>query len=71
MEDDLLTANQLANRLGVQPDTVKQWLRAGLIPAARLTPKVIRYNLSDVVESLKERQAKHGRAIGKKGCQCE
>ena len=45
MDHDLLTAEQLAERLGVKPRTVKEWLRAGLIPAARLTPKVIRYDL--------------------------
>ena len=62
MQNDLLTAEQLANRLGVKPRTVKQWHQTGLIPATRLTPKVIRYNLDDVVASLQERQtAKGGR----------
>ena len=56
MENDLLTAEQLADRLGVQPRTVSHWLRAGLIPAKRLTPKVIRYSLDDVVASLQARQ---------------
>jgi excisionase family DNA binding protein len=56
MDNDLLTAEQLADRLGVKPCTVRQWLRAGRIPAKRLTPKVIRYSLDDVVASLQERQ---------------
>jgi excisionase family DNA binding protein len=49
MEHDLLTAEQLAERLGVKSRTVKEWLRAGIIPATRLTPKVIRYDLEQVV----------------------
>ena len=57
MENDLLTAEQLADRLGVKPRTVKQWSQDGLIPAKRLTPKVIRYSLDDVIASLQERQA--------------
>lgn len=60
MRNDLLTGEQLAERLGVKPRTVKQWLHAGFIPAIRLTPKVIRYNLDNVVEALQERQASQG-----------
>ena len=60
MNDDLLTAEQLAKKLGVKPETVKKWHRAGLIPASRLTPKVIRYNLAVVVNTLKKRQQLRG-----------
>ena len=60
MDNDLLTAEQLAERLGVKPRTVKVWLRAGLIPATRLTPKVIRYDLEQVVTVLKQRQEATG-----------
>ena len=60
MSDDLLTAEQLAKRLGISPRTVKGWLQAGHIPATRLTPKVIRYELDDVVAALKERQEAKG-----------
>ena len=56
MDDNLLTAEQLGERLGVKPRTVKDWTRAGLIPATRLTPKVIRYDLEQVVSVLKQRQ---------------
>ena len=60
MENDLLTAEQLADRLAVKPRTIREWFRAGLIPATRLSPKVIRYNLDDVVKALKERQEAQG-----------
>ncbi len=52
MRDDLLTSEQLAERLGVKPSTVRAWFRAGRIPAARLTRKVIRYDLPTVVAAL-------------------
>ena len=60
MENDLLTAEQLADRLTVKPRTVREWFRAGLIPATRLSPKVIRYSLDDVVASLEEHQGAKG-----------
>ena len=60
MENELLTAEQLADRLAVKPRTIREWFRAGLIPATRLSPKVIRYNLDDVVTALKERQEAQG-----------
>ena len=66
MEQDLMTADQLAQRLGVKPSTVKSWLRAGLIPASRLTSKVIRYDMKEVVTALEERELarKEGRDEG-------
>jgi len=60
MNHDLLTAEQLAKRLGVRPRTVNEWLRAGLIPATRLTPKVIRYDLEQVVTALEQREKATG-----------
>ena len=60
MENDLLTAEQLADRLAVKSGTVRQWFRAGLIPATRLSPKVIRYSLDDVVTALEEHQRAKG-----------
>ena len=65
MQNDLLNAEQLARQLGVKPRTVMQWLRDGLIPAKRLTPKVIRYNLNEVVAALQEREAVKGGEHGK------
>lgn len=52
MSDDLLTADELAERLKVQPRTIREWTREGKIPARRLSHKVIRYRLSDVVAAL-------------------
>ena len=53
----LLTAEELAERLRVRPNTVKAWARDGRIPAIRLSPKIIRFDLDEVVEALRRRTA--------------
>ena len=49
---DLLTADEMAQRLRVRPATVKTWARSGRIPTVRLSPKVIRYDAEAVVAAL-------------------
>ncbi|MGZ0174479.1 MAG: helix-turn-helix domain-containing protein [Planctomycetales bacterium] len=49
---ELLTADELADRLKVRPGTVRFWSRQGRIPAIRLTPKVVRFDLDAVVSAL-------------------
>lgn len=57
---ELFTAEELANRLRVRPDTVRNWARRGLIPAVRLSPKVIRFDLAAVVEATTRPQSADG-----------
>ena len=52
MSEDLLTAEELAERLKVKPATIRQWSRSGRIPSRRLSHKIIRYCLADVVAAL-------------------
>jgi len=52
--DDFLTAKELAARLKVKPSTVREWMRQGVIPAIKLTPKVVRFDLDQVVEFMRE-----------------
>lgn len=49
---DLMTAGELAERLRVTPETVRSWARCGRIPAVRLSPKVIRFDLHAVLTAL-------------------
>ena len=49
---ELLTAEELAQKLKVQPTTVQEWARSGRIPSLRLSPKVVRFQLTAVIESL-------------------
>lgn len=52
MTGELITADELANRLRIRPGTVRSWTREGKIPAVRLSAKVIRYDLGAVLELL-------------------
>ena len=53
---ELLTAEEVADRIRVRPDTVRIWARRGIIPAVKLSAKVIRFNLGDVLASLEDKK---------------
>ena len=57
---DLLTSAELAERLGVKPGTILGWHRLGRIPARRLSHKVLRFSLPDVVAALEARARRKG-----------
>jgi excisionase family DNA binding protein len=59
-QEDCLTATELAERLRVKPSTVLDWQRSGRIPSIRITPKVLRFNLADVMAALRRLQASEG-----------
>jgi excisionase family DNA binding protein len=52
---DLVTTGELARRLGVTPPTIRKWTRLGLIPVLRISPKVMRFDPTDVTRVLRER----------------
>ena len=49
----LLTPEELANRLKVRPSTIRQWGREGLIPVVKIGAKILRFDLADVLDTLK------------------
>jgi hypothetical protein len=53
---ELLTAEELGERLRVRPDTVRAWSRRGLIPRLELSYKVIRYDPVAVIAALTDRK---------------
>ena len=55
---ELLTTRELAKRLRVSPETIREWARRGCIPTLRLSPKVIRYNAEAVLAALSTTRAK-------------
>jgi excisionase family DNA binding protein len=57
---ELLTADELANRLKVRPTTVKEWARAGWLPAVRVSPKVVRFDPAEVDRAIRERADRKG-----------
>lgn len=67
-DEELLTAEQLGEKLKVPLLTIEKWRRAGQIPILWLGHRTLRYRLSDVVTALqqvanspqvRERRAKH------------
>lgn len=57
MSGELLTARQVADRLGVTAETVLRWTRAGDLPAIRLPGTVrgrLRYRPDDVAAWIDE-----------------
>lgn len=63
-ETERLTARELAKRLCVSPETVRELGRRGQIPALRLSPKVTRYNADAALAALSAKSAKgvpHGK----------
>jgi predicted site-specific integrase-resolvase len=56
-----LKKGELAPLLGVSIKTVDEWRRAGLIPAIRVSRKVLRFNLDHVIEALSRTTKECGR----------
>ncbi len=52
---EFLTAAELAGRLRVQLETIRRWTRSSIIPAIRVTGKIVRYDPVDVERALRER----------------
>jgi excisionase family DNA binding protein len=50
--DDLLNAVEVAQRLGVRPQSVLRWYRQGRIPGRKLGHKILRFGLDDVLAAL-------------------
>lgn len=48
MEDNLLTPEQVAERLAVSPKTVKDWLRSGKLKGVKLGGKIWRVTPEDL-----------------------
>lgn len=52
---ELVTAEEIAERVRVQPDTVKGWGRRGIIPAVRISRQTVRFDLDAVLQALRNR----------------
>lgn len=66
--DELVTANELATRLRVRPATIRLWTREGIVPAIRITGKIIRYDPAEVIETLRRQSVTRVRTTEEKLC---
>ena len=48
MTDRLLTTREVADRLGLAPETVLRWARRGKLPAVYLSSRAIRFREDDL-----------------------
>ena len=58
----LLTPTELARELRTTPQSVNGWHRKGLIPAKFALGKTVRFELSEVLDTLQNSTGKAGRA---------
>lgn len=58
MSDQLRTAHEVAERLGVSAETVLRWTRRGELPAIRLPGGAIRYSEAALTEWLRLRETR-------------
>jgi hypothetical protein len=59
MPPELLSTQELADRIDARPDEILEWVRMGYIPAIK-TGRSYFYNLGSVVEAI--RRVRHERA---------
>lgn len=59
----IITAEQLAQELQLDPETVRVLTRSGVIPHLRLTARTIRYNLDDVINACRVNAASEDQAV--------
>jgi excisionase family DNA binding protein len=59
----LLTARQVAELIGVSPETILRWARRGELPAIRLPGGAIRFRQDDLDNWLQERTATPRRGV--------
>lgn len=60
MEDELLTVEQVAERLQVHPDTVRRYIREKKLSAIQLSKTNLRVRKSELDRFLRERETGQG-----------
>jgi hypothetical protein len=53
----IVDAAELADVLNVTPGTVRKWAHGGVIPCLQITPKVMRFELNRVIDSLRRKSS--------------
>ena len=51
--EGMLTAEELAERLGLEPETIRRWAVSGLIPSYRCGKRVVRFDYDEVKQVMR------------------
>jgi len=65
--DGLLTTLEVAEYLGVSPESVTRWWRAGELPGFRLASKVLRFRRSEIEAWLEQGRSTRGSTMLRAG----
>ena len=57
LEPRLVDGVEMARILSIAPSTLKAWRKAGLIPYMKVNPSTIRYDVEDVIGTLRDRSS--------------
>ncbi len=55
MSEELLTIEQVADRLQLHPDTIRRYIRERKLPGVRISATVVRVKKSDLDKFIEER----------------
>ncbi len=50
----VLNVNEAAGYLRVTPGTIRRWVAAGLLPAVRVGPRIVRIKFTDLLAFLEQ-----------------
>jgi hypothetical protein len=51
-QENLVSSDEIASKIGVKPDTITMWARIGRVPSFRISKRVIRFSLPAVMSAL-------------------
>jgi excisionase family DNA binding protein len=61
VSERLVTARELAEHLGLSPDTVLDWFEAGRLPGFKLGGRAVRFRESEILAWLESHRVGRGR----------
>ena len=53
-QHEIVTADELARRMQLRPQTIREWARSGKIPCMRPTGKTVRFDFDRVLKALSD-----------------
>ncbi len=56
----LVTVDELAKVLKIQPRTVRRWAKLGKIPALKISARALRFDVADVMQALRPAGSRKG-----------